>query len=100
METASLERSITRLPPSTGFDELVAAEPAPVAAPQPARANGIAAKPAAIKMRSFFFTTFLDCHERRGTPRQGSAGYSAIFEPWSAIRPSVTKGTVAMVYCV
>src|SRR5277367_5488859 len=77
METASLERSITRLPPSTGFDEPLAAEPAPelepdpAAEPQPARTSGTAASAAATEIRNLFFIRFLGCRERRGTRPAG-----------------------------
>jgi hypothetical protein len=63
METASLERSITRLPPSTGLDEALAPEPElapePDAAPQPARTSGTTARAAAAERRTFLFITFL-----------------------------------------
>src|ERR1700733_13557755 len=72
METASLERSITRLPPSTGFDEPPAAgpEPVPPAAP-PAIPSGTPASAAAAESRNLLFIRFLGCHERLGTRPAG-----------------------------
>src|ERR1700756_4033675 len=102
METASLERSITRLPPSTGFDEPLAAEPepelepepAPTPVPQPARTNGTAARAAAAERRTFLFITFLGCHERAlALDQRGETGAAALrrdFPNPSPLVPNVT----------
>src|ERR1700744_5412423 len=88
METASFERSITRLPPSTGFYEPLPKEPAPELAPvpeaQPARISGTTTRAAAVATRTFLFITFLGCHERRSTqPARGGVGRIAAACPGS-----------------
>src|ERR1700733_9827692 len=101
METASLDRSITRLPPSTGFDELLAPEPEPepepAAAPQPARTSGTTARAAAAERRTLLFITFLGCHERGGTQpaeRVRRSGAAARFPQPSPNVPNVTRGEI------
>src|ERR1700722_12437258 len=105
METASLERSITRLPPVTGFDEPLAPEPepepepepVPAAAPQPARTSGTTARAAAPERGTLLFITFPGCHERGGTQpaeRDRRSDAAARFPKPSPLVPNVTRGTI------
>src|SRR5579862_3095998 len=101
METASLERSITRLPPVTGFDEPLAALPDPELVPevlpapeaQPARISGTAARAAAAERRTLLFIRFLGCRESYGTrpaERDERCSVAARFRHPSFSVPNVT----------